>query len=68
MERPVKGIPRVSVLMPVRDAADTLGACLRSLQRQSFSDWECVLVDDGSRDASLAVARAAQARPTRESA
>jgi glycosyltransferase involved in cell wall biosynthesis len=59
MEAAVKGIPRVSVLMPVRDAADSLGACLRSLQRQSFPDWECVLVDDGSRDASLALARAA---------
>jgi glycosyltransferase involved in cell wall biosynthesis len=65
MEKPVKGIPRISVLMPVRDAADTLSACLRSLQRQSFSDWECVLVDDGSRDASLALARAAQARDPR---
>jgi glycosyltransferase involved in cell wall biosynthesis len=65
MEMAVKGIPRVSVLMPVRDAADTLGACLRSLQRQSFSDWECVLVDDGSLDTSLALARTAQAREPR---
>jgi glycosyltransferase involved in cell wall biosynthesis len=53
------------VLLPVRDAAATLPACLRSLARQTLADWECVLVDDGSRDASLAVARAAAARDPR---
>lgn len=50
-------VPRVSVLLPVFDADATLDACLRSLRRQTFSDWECLLVDDGSRDGSLALAR-----------
>jgi glycosyltransferase involved in cell wall biosynthesis len=49
--------PRVSVLLPVFDAESTLATCLRSLARQTLQDWECVLVDDGSRDASLALAR-----------
>ncbi len=49
--------PRVSVLLPVRDAAPTLGAALRSVARQSESRLECIVVDDGSRDASLARAR-----------
>jgi len=49
--------PRVSILLPVFDAAATLGACLRSVRRQTFGDWECVIVDDGSRDGSLACAR-----------
>ena len=49
--------PRVSILLPVFDAAETLDACLRSVRRQTFRDWECVIVDDGSRDASLALAR-----------
>ena len=31
-----------------------LAACLRSVLRQTFPSWECVVVDDGSRDASLA--------------
>jgi glycosyltransferase involved in cell wall biosynthesis len=52
-------VPRVSVLLPARDAAATLPTSLRSLERQSLSDWECVVVDDGSRDATLAIARAA---------
>lgn len=44
--------PRVSILMPVHDAAPTLGGCLRSLARQSEPRWECVAVDDGSCDGS----------------
>jgi glycosyltransferase involved in cell wall biosynthesis len=50
--------PRVSILLPIFDAEATLVACLRSIQRQSEPGWECVVVDDGSRDGSLAVARA----------
>ena len=49
--------PRISILLPVFDAGDALPACLRSIQRQTVDDWECVLVDDGSTDASLAWAR-----------
>jgi glycosyltransferase involved in cell wall biosynthesis len=54
-------MPRVSVLLPARDAAATLPACMRSLQRQRLADWECVLVDDGSTDDTLALARGAAA-------
>ncbi len=50
--------PRVSILLPVRDAAATLPACLRSIARQTFADFECVVVDDGSRDASARLAAA----------
>lgn len=46
--------PRVSVLMPVRDAATTLRQALGSIRRQRGVDWECVVVDDGSRDGSHA--------------
>ncbi len=56
------GAPRVSVLIPARDAADTLGACLRSVVRQTLPDWECVVVDDGSTDDTAAVAAAADPR------
>lgn len=42
--------PRVSVLLPVRDAGPTLPACLESLAAQSLADYEIVAVDDASRD------------------
>ncbi len=55
--RQLMNTPRVSILLPVFDAEPWLSVCLRSLQRQRMSDWECVLVDDGSRDRSLAIAQ-----------
>ncbi len=57
--------PQVSILLPVRDAEATLAACLRSIQRQTRRDWECVMADDGSRDASLGLARGFAARDAR---
>lgn len=48
---------RVSVLLPVRDAEATLPSALASVARQTLREWECVVVDDGSRDASAAIAR-----------
>ena len=56
---------RVSVLIPAWNAAQTLSACLRSLQRQSEKRWHCVIVDDGSQDDTLACAGAFAARDPR---
>jgi glycosyltransferase involved in cell wall biosynthesis len=58
-------VPLVSILMPVRDAAQTLPACLESIRRQHGPSWECVAVDDGSRDESAALLRAAASEDTR---
>ncbi len=49
-------IPRVSILLPVWNAGETLTAALRSIERQRESRWECVIVDDGSTDASAPIA------------
>src|SRR5262245_22345289 len=54
--------PRVSVLLPARDAAATLPAALASLRRQTLPDWECVVVDDGSRDDTARIAAARDPR------
>lgn len=42
----------LSIIVPVYRAEHTLERCLRSIVSQSFSDWEAILVDDGSPDAS----------------
>lgn len=47
--------PRVSVLMPVRDAEPWLNEALDSIVAQSETDWELVAVDDGSNDLSRAI-------------
>jgi len=42
--------PRISVLLPCRDAADVVRDAATSLSAQSFEDFEVVAVDDGSVD------------------
>jgi len=56
---------RVSVLLPARNAAPTLAACLASMERQTEARWECVVVDDGSTDRTPDIARAAANRDPR---
>ncbi len=49
--------PRVSILLPVFNAAEFLQACLRSLERQTLNDFELIAVDDGSIDGSIEILR-----------
>ncbi|MFQ5845693.1 MAG: glycosyltransferase family 2 protein, partial [Planctomycetota bacterium] len=44
--------PRVSVLVPVRDAGSYLDPALRSIRAQRLRDFDVVCVDDGSVDGS----------------
>jgi glycosyltransferase involved in cell wall biosynthesis len=43
-------VPRISVLLPCRDAAAYLDEAVASLLAQTFPDFEVVAVDDGSAD------------------
>ena len=47
--------PRVSVLMPVYNAARDLSAAVESILAQSYRDFEFLIVDDGSSDESPAI-------------
>lgn len=46
--------PLVSVVLPVRNAEETIGAAIRSVLDQSHGDFELLVVDDGSEDGSRA--------------
>ena len=47
--------PEVSVLIPSYNHAHYLGHAIRSVLNQSFSDWEMIVIDDGSTDDSQEV-------------
>ncbi len=42
--------PRVAVIVPAYGVAHLLGEALDSLLAQSFTDWECLVIDDGAPD------------------
>ncbi|MEO8257594.1 MAG: glycosyltransferase [Acidobacteriota bacterium] len=49
--------PRVSVVVCAYNAADTLDGCLASLGQLNYPDYEVILVNDGSRDATGEIGR-----------
>lgn len=49
---------QVTIGLPVYNAAPTLPDTLRAIFAQTLQDWELIIVDDGSSDASLEIARA----------
>ena len=42
--------PGISIIIPVYNAAQYLTRCLDSIIGQSYHNWECTLIDDGSAD------------------
>ncbi|MBO4821135.1 MAG: glycosyltransferase family 2 protein [Prevotella sp.] len=42
----------VSIIIPVYNVERYLHECIQSIVNQTFTDWECILVDDGSTDGS----------------
>lgn len=43
---------KLSVIVPVYNGEKNLRQCLNSILYQTFFDWECILIDDGSTDSS----------------
>lgn len=43
-------MPRVSVIVPVYNSREYLGPCIESVLNQSYTDFELILIDDGSTD------------------
>ena len=46
---------KFSIIVPIYNVSQYLNECLESIQNQTFGDFECVLVDDGSTDNSSAI-------------
>jgi chlorobactene glucosyltransferase len=58
-------LPRVSVLVPARDEERDIEACVRSLLSQDYPDFEVLVLDDGSTDATPAILRRISAEDPR---
>ncbi len=53
----ISNFPLVSVVTPVYNRARFIGKAIASVQRQTFTDWEYVVVDNGSTDNTREVVR-----------
>lgn len=58
-------IPLASVIMSVHNGAATVASAVRSLQSQTLSDWELIVIDDGSSDDSYATVESLRDRRIR---
>lgn len=50
-------IPTISVIIPIYNSESFLKRCIESVQSQSYSNWQMILIDDGSNDSSYEICR-----------
>lgn len=48
-------MPKISILIPAKNAAKYLHDCLNSILEQTETNWECIVVNDNSTDNTLAI-------------
>lgn len=48
-------MPKLSIIVPVYNDEKHIKRCLESIKNQSFKDWECIIIDDGSTDRSYSI-------------
>jgi len=58
-------MPTISIVTPAYNASATISETIRSVQLQTFTDWEWLIVDDGSNDDTAAIVRSFAATDSR---
>lgn len=55
----------ISVIVPVYNAEENLPRCLDSILKQTYTDFELLLMNDGSKDSSLAICKSYEEKDAR---
>lgn len=53
----MENTPKISIIVPVYNAEKEITRCVESILGQSYTNFELLLVDDGSKDSSLSLCR-----------
>ena len=52
-----KSNPKLSIIVPMYNAENTVSECIESILNQEFREYELILVDDGSIDDTLKICK-----------
>lgn len=50
-------MPKFSIVVPIYNVEEYLDKCLKSIKNQTFTDYEVILVNDGTKDNSMEIAK-----------
>lgn len=50
-------MPNLSIIIPIYNSSEYLNSCINSVLHQTFTDYELILIDDGSSDDSADICR-----------
>lgn len=50
-------VPKYSIIIPVYNNVSTISRCIKSIINQTYNNWECIIIDDGSTDATFNICK-----------
>ena len=61
----MKDTPLISVIIPSYYSENYIGECIRSIQKQTYKNWELIIVDGLSKDSTVEIVQKYQNRDNR---
>lgn len=57
--------PLVSIIVPCYNAEKFIEACINSVILQDYKNWECIMINDGSKDSTLNLIKSFESKENR---